>query len=136
MTLILTAATRDLIVQSADVRMSYAHGYSDSRAQKVFSITRFAWGGTVAFCGIGHTGRLEVSEWLAKKIFELPLETPSALISNLESANAWLDSLPPPQDKRIRSSSAGSTASVRSSLWCQTSRACTPLNRCELRYRQ
>ncbi len=93
MSLSITLLSRDFIYQSADFRLTDTHTNRprDIVSQKAIVLSRFHWSAVVSFVGVGHTGRLDVAEWLATRTARIPLDAPfDGLIAALLEADAWL----------------------------------------------
>jgi len=56
---------------------------------------RSGWAALVVFAGVGNTGRMDISEWLARKTGELPPDAKfEDLLRALRQANIWLQTVP------------------------------------------
>jgi tetratricopeptide (TPR) repeat protein len=93
MTLIITHVSQRRIFQSGDFRLTdYRTGaLIDYWAQKQIIVQRQKWNALVGFCGIAHTGKEYVPDWIVARLDELALDAPfEDLVSQLSSAEAWL----------------------------------------------
>ena len=70
MTLNITVATRKVIYQMGDFRLTntITGKHEDRTAQKQVQIQKFDWSALVSFAGVGSVGNLNVSNWLAEQI--------------------------------------------------------------------
>lgn len=96
MTLNVTLATRKVIYQMGDFRLTnlITHKYEDRTAQKQILVQRFDWTALVAFAGVGRTRNLSVSDWLAEKVSNIPMDASiETLITRLLEADQWLSSV-------------------------------------------
>ncbi|MHB8576203.1 MAG: tetratricopeptide repeat protein [Dehalococcoidia bacterium] len=117
MTLNITLTSRSVIYQCADFRLTdlrtdrpwqerHDGGLRDFLAQKLIVVQRFHWSAVIAFAGIGHTGNVDVSEWLTEKLTQIPQEASfETLIAALTSADSWLGALS--SDRRRHTFSIG-----------------------------
>jgi hypothetical protein len=97
MTLNITLLSRHVIYQAADFRLTdTGTGHPrDFIAQKGIVLSRFRWSAVIAFAGVGHTGSLDVAEWLASRTSQVPADAPfDQLISALLEADIWLQTVP------------------------------------------
>jgi len=97
MSLSITLLSRDSIFQCADFRLTDRRTKQpwDFVSQKVIVLNRFGWSAVVSFVGMGHTGQLDVAEWLASRTALIPHRAPvDELPAALLDANDWLQTLP------------------------------------------
>lgn len=93
MTLIITHVSQRRIFQSGDFRLTDARNGQqiDYWAQKQIIVQRFGWTALVGFCGVAHTGREYVPEWIVE---QLRATSPDAgfedFVMRLRSAEDWL----------------------------------------------
>jgi Tfp pilus assembly protein PilF len=93
MTLNVTFTSPRWIYQCADYRLTDVRSQKsvDFQTQKILLINTFRWSATVCFTGIGHTGKLNVGDWLASKGASIQHEDPfDRLIEELLTADEWL----------------------------------------------
>src|SRR5437867_5623663 len=63
----------------------------DYPAQKQIIVQRFGWAALVGFCGIAHTGREWVPEWIVQQLRATPADAPfDDFLVRLQSAEKWL----------------------------------------------
>jgi Tfp pilus assembly protein PilF len=93
----ITLSSRDIIFQCADFRLTDRRTKLpwDFVSQKVIVLNRFGWSALASFVGTGHTGQLDVAEWLASRTALIPQDAPFDELSGaLLDANDWLQALP------------------------------------------
>jgi tetratricopeptide (TPR) repeat protein len=94
----MTHVSQRRIFQSGDFRLTDPRTGQeiDYWAQKQIIVQRFKWTALIGFCGIAHTGREYVPEWIAQQLRELAPDAPfDALEARLCSAETWLASADP-----------------------------------------
>src|SRR5258707_786541 len=97
MTLNMTLTSARVIYQSADFRLTDArtHRPRDFDAQKGILIQRQRWAALVAFAGVGHTGRLDIPDWMATVTGELAHDASfDESVGVLRKANIWIQTVP------------------------------------------
>jgi Tfp pilus assembly protein PilF len=93
MTLIMTYATPRRIFQSGDFRLTSPRTGEifDYKAQKQIIVQRFRWTALVGFCGVAHTGREYVPEWIVRQLRALSQDASfEDLLRRLRTAELWL----------------------------------------------
>src|SRR5579884_3884248 len=96
-TLNITLVSRKVIYQSGDYRLTDMRTLRplDFMAQKQILLNRFGWSAVVAFAGVGHTGRIDVAEWLSSRASQIAQNASfQGLISVLLEADRFLCDLP------------------------------------------
>jgi Flp pilus assembly protein TadD len=89
----ITLLSPDVVYQSADFRLTDLRTKQprDFVSQKAIVLNQFRWTALVTFVGIGHTGQLDVAEWLASRTTQIAPDAPSDELGEaLLEANAWL----------------------------------------------
>ena len=92
-TLIITHVGPRRIFQSGDFRLTHARtGVPvDYLAQKQIFVQRWGWTALVGFCGIAHTGREYVPEWIVQQLQATPDDASfDDFVLRLQSAEDWL----------------------------------------------
>lgn len=98
MTLIITHLARRRILQSGDFLLTDRRTGEgiEYRAQKQIIVQRFRWTALVGFCGVAHTGREYVPEWIVRQLAAVPPDAPfDELLRRLRSAEVWLAGISP-----------------------------------------
>jgi tetratricopeptide (TPR) repeat protein len=93
MTLIITHVSQRRIFQSGDFRLTDARTGQqiDYWAQKQIIVQRSGWTALVGFCGIAHTGREYVPEWIVQQLRATPQDAAfEDFLLRLRSAEDWL----------------------------------------------
>jgi len=93
MTLIMTHVSQRRIFQSGDFRLTDSRTGKDLDywAQKQIIVQRSRWTALVGFCGIAHTGRQYVPEWVVQQLRGTPHDAPfEDFLTRLQSAEDWL----------------------------------------------
>src|SRR4051794_34411824 len=89
----MTYLSRRRIYQSGDFRLTNPRdGRSlDYWAQKQIIIQRFQWMALVGFCGIAHTGREWVPDWIVQQLQATAMDASfEEFVVRLQSAEKWL----------------------------------------------
>jgi hypothetical protein len=89
----MTHVSQRRIFQSGDFRLTDAQtGQNiDYWAQKQIIVQRFGWTALVGFCGIAHTGREYVPEWIVRQLRATPQDAAfDEFLMRLRSAEDWL----------------------------------------------
>lgn len=89
----MTHVSKRRIFQSGDFRLTHARTGRDIDywAQKQIIVQRFGWTALVGFCGIAHTGREFVPEWIVQQLRATPPDAPfEDFLMRLHSAEEWL----------------------------------------------
>lgn len=85
-----------MIFQSADFRVTDVRTNQpwDFLSQKSIFLNRFGWNAVLSFVGIGHTGSVDVAEWVASRTALIAEDAPFDELPNaLLEADSWLRSL-------------------------------------------
>jgi Flp pilus assembly protein TadD len=93
LTLIITHLTRRRIFQSGDFRLTDPRtgDIFDYKAQKQIIVQRFGWTALIGFCGVAHTGREPVPEWIVRQLQAIPQDGSfKQLLRRLRAAEVWL----------------------------------------------
>jgi hypothetical protein len=93
----ITLLSHNVIYQCGDFRLTDFRTRQplDFVSQKSIVLQRFGWTALVSFVGVGHTGQLDVAEWLAATTAQIPQDAAiDALGSALLEANDWLGLFP------------------------------------------
>lgn len=97
MTLNIMLTSRSAVYLSGDFRLTfYPGGYfqDDLDTQKIVPVLKFNWTALVAFTGIAKASGIDVGDWLAKKLHDIPMEARfEELETTLLTSNSWLSKL-------------------------------------------
>lgn len=94
----MTHIARRRIFQSGDFRLTDRRTGEiiDYKAQKQIIVQRFRWTALVGFCGIAHTGREYVPEWIVRQLRATPQDGSfDDFLRRLSSAEWWLAGVNP-----------------------------------------
>jgi len=94
----MTHLTRRRIFQSGDFRLTDRRTgrVFDYEAQKQVIVQRFRWTALVGFCGVAHTGREPVPEWIVRQLQAIPFDSSfDDLLNRLSTAEVWLAGISP-----------------------------------------
>jgi hypothetical protein len=97
-TLIMTHLTGRRIYQSGDFRLTDRRTGQvfDYRAQKQIIVQRLGWTALAGFCGVAHTAREPVPEWIVRQLRLIPLDAPfDQFLRRLKTAGYWLAGIDP-----------------------------------------